>query len=114
MSKYSKQIANLLQQQGIKPNLLGFYYIKDAVEKCIEDPTYVKSITKRLYGEIAKEHKTTATRVERAIRCAISTRWPLMSDDFKMTYCNSLSTVEPSNGEFIATLAYNIKEICYE
>jgi len=38
---------------------------------CVEDPTYINGITKRLYHDIATKRNTVATRVERAIRHAI-------------------------------------------
>lgn len=55
---------------GIYPNLKGFNYIIRAVE-IVKEKGYLK-VTKELYPQIAEEYKTTASRVERAIRHVIS------------------------------------------
>lgn len=101
--------AILLRKMGIKPGLLGWKYINEAVNLVIEDPMTIDGITKILYPTIAKKFGTTPSRVERAIRHAIEVsfyRLPLcmVKDIFGNTMECSSST-KPTNKEFIAAVA---------
>lgn len=64
----------------------GFDYFLSGVEILHHHPTYLQSITKCLYPEIAKIHKTTNSCVERDIRTVIEVLWK--------NGCNSLFTSE--------------------
>ena len=46
-------------------------YLRDAIMMSVDDKEMLNSITKILYPSIAKQHGTTPSRVERAIRHAI-------------------------------------------
>ena len=58
---------------GVPPNVKGYRYLRSAVMLATEDMTVLDSITKRLYPTVAQTNQTTPTRVERAIRPAITT-----------------------------------------
>lgn len=64
-------IRYVLKAMGVAPHLDGYAYCGRAIELVLEDETYLKYITKRLYVDIAKDFHTTIPRVERAIRHAI-------------------------------------------
>lgn len=66
-----KEIQNALLGHGIKPQLLGFQYLTDAVQLVVTDKAYKYNVHKLLYPEIAKNQNTTVCSVERAIRHAI-------------------------------------------
>ena len=51
---------------GVRANLKGYQYLKTAVKLCRKDREELDGITKRLYPSIAKEHRTTADKVEHA------------------------------------------------
>jgi len=65
------KIIKALRNLAIPPHILGYEYLKTAIEICIEDKTAIHKITKVVYPQVAKTHLTTASRVERAIRHSI-------------------------------------------
>lgn len=78
----------------------------------ITDKEVISSITKILYPTIAKKYQTTASRVERAIRHAIEVAWNRGNTDtlyelFGYTISNGKG--KPTNSEFIALIADNIR-----
>ena len=60
-----------------------------------------------LYPDIAKQYKTTASKVERAIRHAIESVWkkngPQIYFEIAQAICRP--TEKPTNGQFIAALS---------
>ena len=69
-------------------------------------------ITKQLYPSIAKEHETTPSRVERAIRHAIEVAWGRGKTDTindLFGYSINSGKVKPTNSEFIALIADKIR-----
>ena len=110
-----KTISELLKEIGMKPRLSGFEYIKEAITMCYADASYMRSITKQMYPEIAKTFNTTPSRVERAMRHAIESAWSLgncykQNEIFSFTIGHDKA--KPTNGEFIACvveyLHYNL------
>lgn len=72
----------------------------------------INSVTKLLYPTIAKMNNTTSSRVERAIRHAIEVAWDrgdvdVLNSYFGYTIRNSRG--KPTNSEFIAMIADNLK-----
>lgn len=64
------KIENVLIDMGIPASIKGFRCIADAVEYIDEHGEEIR-VTKELYPDIAKKQRTTAARVERAIRHAL-------------------------------------------
>lgn len=101
-------ISNTLKDLGITPNLLGYAYLRDAIELATDNPAVVHRITKELYPRIAKLNNTTPTRVERAMRNAIEGAWSAPGGTTRETifrHAYSAKTGKPTNSEFIATVA---------
>ena len=72
----------------------------------------LNAVTKQLYPDIAREHGTTDTRVERAIRHAIEVAWgrgkiEVIEDMFGYTV--SAGKGKPTNSEFIALIADKLR-----
>ena len=72
----------------------------------------INAVTKQLYPTIAKMNDTTSSRVERAIRHAIEVAWDrgdvdVLTSHFGYTIRNSRG--KPTNSEFIAMIADNLK-----
>ena len=63
-----EQASKLMVELGIPPHFKGFAYLKDAIGFVVQDPELVSQITTRLYPMIAQRYRTTAAKVERAIR----------------------------------------------
>jgi two-component system, response regulator, stage 0 sporulation protein A len=102
------QITSIIHQVGIPANLKGYSYIREAIRLVIEDTSYLGSVTKLLYPEIALKYKTIPSRVERSIRHAIEVGWSrgpnnVLSDLFKHTQHTAKD--KPTNSEFIASVA---------
>lgn len=101
-----KEILNNL---GIRCNLLGYNYILDALHIIKESPDTLKNITKELYPELARLHKTQPCNIERAIRHAIEHAWNIGNVELKnkiFGYTISPEKGRPSNGEFLAAVAH--------
>jgi len=105
-------ITDLLHNLGIPSHIRGYQYIKEGIFIVYKNGNNISYITKDVYPEIANKFKTTATRVERAIRHAIEISWSrgdlnLMEDIFG----NSLNVNrdKPTNAEYITTLADRIR-----
>lgn len=103
-----KQISKIFVAIGIPPHIKGYQYLRSAIKMCIKDTSIISSITKRLYPDVAKEHNTTPSKVERAIRHAIEVCWNRGKiDAINNIFGSQVFTKNdrPTNGEFIALLA---------
>ena len=99
----------LLNNLGIRSNLLGYNYILDALRMVQEDADALKNITKELYPELAKLYRTQPCNIERAIRHAIEHAWNIGNVDLKneiFGYTIHPEKGRPSNGEFLAAVAH--------
>ena len=102
------KISNTLKELGISPNILGYGYLRYAIELALENPNILNSMVKGLYVDIAKRFGSTPSRVERAIRHAIERAWSRANVDkldALFGYTVSAARGKPTNGEFIATVA---------
>ena len=106
------EVTNLMHKFGIPANISGHQYLREAILMVIEDRGLITGITKALYPDIAKNHKTTGAKVERAIRHAIETCWLRgRIDVLENTFGYSISPErgKPTNSEFIAMVADKIR-----
>lgn len=109
------KISRILNECGIPAHLLGYEYIVLAIKEVMEDGTILHKVTLELYPRIAEKVNSTVSRVERAIRHAIKTAWVnqeitnsyILEDVFRRGARGYLNS--PSNSEFIAEIARNIK-----
>lgn len=111
-NKVEIEISKLLHSLGIPSHIRGYQYIRESVYMMYENPDMIGGITKSIYPEIAMRFDTTASRVERAIRHAIEVSWArgdydLMEELFGHSVDYDRS--KPTNSEFIATLADNLR-----
>jgi two-component system response regulator (stage 0 sporulation protein A) len=105
-------ITGCLTRLGIAAHLKGYSYIRTGIRHCIEHPEEMEGITKILYPAIAREHNTTANRVEHGIRHAVSQAWKKRDQKAWAAVfgcCRSESEEKPANAQFIATLADYIR-----
>ena len=111
-SELEVAVTDALRNIGIPANILGYYYLKEAIILVIDDPHMLGAITKWLYPTVAKKHKTTPSRVERAIRHAIERAWRKGNVEYldKMFgYTVDTMKGKPTNSEFIALVSDNIR-----
>lgn len=105
-------VTNIIHEIGVPAHIKGYQYLRDAIMMSVNDSEMLNSITKLLYPSIAKQHKTTPSRVERAIRHAIEVAWSrgkmdTIDDLFGYTVSNGKG--KPTNSEFVALIADKIR-----
>lgn len=123
MASYEKEVQSqeknlendataIIHDVGVPAHIKGYQYLRDAIMMSVNDVEMMNSITKILYPTIAKKHKTTPSRVERAIRHAIEVAWTRGNVDtidelFGYTVNNGKG--KPTNSEFIALISDKIR-----
>uniref|UniRef100_UPI00286F827E sporulation transcription factor Spo0A n=1 Tax=Anaerosporobacter sp. TaxID=1872529 RepID=UPI00286F827E len=105
-------VTNIIHEIGVPAHIKGYQYLRDAIMMSVNVIEMLNSITKLLYPSIAKQHKTTPSRVERAIRHAIEVAWSrgkmdTIDDLFGYTVNNGKG--KPTNSEFVALIADKIR-----
>ena len=105
-------VTNSIHEVGVPAHIKGYQYLRDAIIMSVTDMEMLNSITKILYPTIAKQHQTTPSRVERAIRHAIEVAWSRGKMDTieeLFGYTVSGGKGKPTNSEFIALIADKIR-----
>ena len=110
--RLESDVTNIIHEIGVPAHIKGYQYLRDAIMMSVNDTEMLNSITKQLYPSIAKQHKTTPSRVERAIRHAIEVAWSrgkmdTIDDLFGYTVNNGKG--KPTNSEFVALIADKIR-----
>ena len=105
-------ISDIMRQIGVPAHIKGYQYLRESIALSIKDPDLMHSVTKVLYPTVAKNNKTTASRVERAIRHAIEVAWDrgdvdVLSSYFGYTIQNTRG--KPTNSEFIAMISDKLR-----
>ncbi len=106
------EVTTIIHELGVPAHIKGYQYLRDAIVMSVLDVEMLSSITKILYPAVAKKHKTTASRVERAIRHAIEVAWnrgKLDTIDEMFGYTISTYKGKPTNSEFIALITDRIR-----
>ena len=106
------RITEILHQIGVPAHIKGYHYLRNSIMKSVNNPEIINSITKELYPSVAKNFKTTSSRVERAIRHAIEVAWDRGDLDVLSSYfgytIHSLKG-KPTNSEFIAMISDKLR-----
>ena len=105
-------VTNVIHEIGVPAHIKGYQYLRDAIMMSVNDTDVLNSITKVLYTTIAKQHNTTPSRVERAIRHAIEVAWSrgkMDTIDELFGYTVSYGKGKPTNSEFVALIADKIR-----
>ncbi|NMA66611.1 MAG: sporulation transcription factor Spo0A [Clostridiaceae bacterium] len=102
------KVTQIMRDVGVPAHIKGYQYMRDAILMAVEDREVISAVTKRLYPELAKNYKTTPSRVERAIRHAIEVAWNRGKvDTINNLFGYTINTRKgkPTNSEFIAMVA---------
>jgi two-component system response regulator (stage 0 sporulation protein A) len=105
-------VTSMIHEIGVPAHIKGYQYLRDAIMMSVKDMDMLNSITKVLYPTIAKNHQTTPSRVERAIRHAIEVAWSrgkMDTIDELFGYTVSTGKGKPTNSEFIALISDRIR-----
>lgn len=109
---FETEVTNLMQCMGIRPDIAGYQYIRDAILLIMGNVKRFTSYTKDLYPSIALKYNASPQKVERGIRKAIETMWlhgNRDSVDSLFGYTVSFSKGKPTNAEFIAMMVDKIR-----
>lgn len=104
-------VTDVIHKIGVPAHIKGYHYLREAIILAILDSETLESVTKVLYPTVAKKFKTTASRVERAIRHAIEIAWDRGDIDTLNSYFGytiDAGKGKPTNSEFIALIADKI------
>ncbi len=105
-------VTEIIHQIGVPAHIKGYHYLRCAILLCIEDQEMINAVTKRLYPAIAKQYKTTSSRVERAIRHAIEVAWDRGDVDTLNAYFGyTIQSLrgKPTNSEFVAMISDKVR-----
>lgn len=105
-------VTNIIHSVGVPANIKGYQYLRDAIIMAICEADLINAVTKQLYPRVAANHKTSPSRVERAIRHAIEVACLRGNEEvlyrlFGYTVNNSKG--KPTNSEFIAMIADKLR-----
>lgn len=104
----SIEAATFLREVGVPANILGYDYLREAVNMVAADKSIIHSVTKILYPAVAEKFQTTPSRVERAMRHGVETAWDrgdLETIHKRFGYTIAASKGRPTVGEFVALAA---------
>lgn len=101
------RLAEILREMGIKVNLYGFQYIREAVILAVGNPKMIRSLTKELYPAVAKKFDVRPTNIERGIRHAIESAWYAAENGNELRKISN--NKKPTNGCFLAYLVEKIR-----
>ena len=105
-------VTSMIHEIGVPAHIKGYLYLRTAILMAVDNMDVLNAVTKQLYPDIAKEHGTTDTRVERAIRHAIEVAWERGNIDMiheLFGYTIQADKGKPTNSEFIALMADKIR-----
>lgn len=108
MDEIPEAICNCLKNFQIYPNINGYAYLKTAIEICIDNPSYIGMVTKRVYPAVATKYNVTVAGVESVMRTAIKGRLPKASKEFRDKFFMDREDVTVS--EFLAIIVEFLKE----
>ena len=105
-------VTEIIHQIGVPAHIKGYHYVREAIILSVKNSEIINSVTKLLYPTVAKNHGTTSSRVERAIRHAIEVAWDrgdidVLNSYFGYTIQNDRG--KPTNSEFIAMISDKLR-----
>ena len=98
------KITEVLNSFGITPSIMGFHYIRCAIEMAVYNTELLIGITKGIYPDIAKKYNTSSSKVERAIRHAIECIWRNGNSHIYCKTIGIMNSKKPTNSQFISIL----------
>ena len=105
-------VTEIIHQIGVPAHIKGYHYLREAIILSVKNSDIINSVTKVLYPTVAKNHSTTSSRVERAIRHALEVAWDrgdidVLNSYFGYTIQNDRG--KPTNSEFIAMISDKLR-----
>ena len=106
------RVTKVLHELGVPAHIRGHNYLRDAIMLTVSDPSLLNVVTKELYPAVAKQHGSSSSKVERAIRHAIEVAWcrgniEAIHRFFGFTVNDNKG--KPTNSECIAMIADKLR-----
>lgn len=102
-------VSCILNKIGISPCNVGYHFLREGIIMTIKDEWAIFGITKGMYPNIAKTYETSSSRVESAMRHAISSAWKRGGSHIYCKITESEDSKRPANGQFIACIAEYVR-----
>lgn len=105
-------VTAIIHEIGIPAHIKGYRYLREAILMVVNRVELLGGITKELYPTVARNHNTTPSRVERAIRHAIEVAWSrgnLETINSLFGHTVNRDRGKPTNSEFIAMVADRLR-----
>lgn len=103
------EIERLIRSLGISSTYRGYHYLRYSLDLCLYDETYILSVSKLLYPQIAHVFYTTSCSVERDMRTIINVCWERGGRNYLQHIALYPLSKRPSVGEFLNILIYYLK-----
>ena len=95
-------IREYLLELGAPPDKVGYKFLIDAINYVFDNDDTLLSLTKDIYVEISKRHKTSVSNIDRAIRYIIKYIWQHYDiKHIEKIYGKTKKLGRPTNCEFI-------------
>ena len=104
--------GEILCQLGVPTHIEGYQYLRTAILLTVQDSDIISFMTEKLYPFVAKKYHVTTNGVENAIRHAIEVAWDRGDAEMRNGYFGYIiqnNLKMPSNSEFIAMIADNLR-----
>lgn len=105
-------VTDIIQRLGVPAHIKGYHYLRTAILEAVENGGLMDSVTKQLYPSVACKYSTTSSRVERAIRHAITVAWERCDAEVINSFFGCTVDVcrgKPTNSEFIALVTDKLR-----
>lgn len=107
-----KTVTDFLIKIGVPENVRGFYYLRTAVLTAVNTVDR-EQVSGHIYSVLTSEYNTSASKIERSIRYAVSVAFDrgdpsLLSDVFGSSY--SLNTGRPTNLDAVYSIGNALKK----
>lgn len=105
-------VTDIIQHLGVPAHIKGYHYLRTAILEAMENRNLMESVTKLLYPLVAQKYGTTPSRVERAIRHAITVAWDRCDAEVLNSFFGCTVDIcrgRPTNSEFIALVTDKLR-----
>lgn len=100
----------LVRKIGLRSHYVGFEYLVHCISFVMEDRSYLRNVTRRLYVEVGELYGVTGESVEAAMRRMIHDYWNIQGDAVLFKVAGIHLYNRPTAMELIAILADYLRE----
>lgn len=105
LGHYMERSLVLMRKLGLRSTYSGYNYLATAVSLTLDDPNYLRNVTKRLYVTIGTMYGVNNHCVEAALRTLITCYWNQNGDQILSRVLGYPLYDKPTASEFISILA---------